>query len=144
MITLLGSLLGFASSTGVGIFKEVMNARQDSKDKSHELSMIAQASSDRREEAVITSIGTANIEIQKTVQNVANNSSQWVNNISGLIRPSICAFFALEFFVLTILVAFGYIDKTLFETIWSTEQSSIFAAVISFYFGNRMTSKFVK
>jgi hypothetical protein len=144
MITLLGSLLGFASSTGVGIFKEVMNARQDSKDKAHELSMIAQASADRREEAVITSIGTANIEIQKTVQNVANNSSQWVNNISGLIRPSICAFFALEFFVLTILVAFGYIDKTLFETIWSTEQSSIFAAVISFYFGNRMTSKFVK
>ena len=144
MITLIGSLLGFASSTGVGIFKEVMNARQDSKDKAHELAMIQQASADRREEAIITSMGDQNVEIQKTVQTVANNSSQWVNNISGLIRPSICAFFALELFILTILVAFGYIDQEMFKTIWSSEQSAIFGAVISFYFGNRMTSKMIK
>ncbi len=144
MLTILGSVLGFVSSTGPGIFKQIMESRQDSKDKAHELAMIAQQSADRREEAVITSIGDANVEIQKTVQTVANNSSQWVNNICGLIRPAICAFFALEFFILTILLAFGFIDTAMFNTVWSPETSLIFSSIISFYFGNRLTQKWSK
>ena len=141
MFTILGSLLGFVTSTGPGIFAKIMDARQDTKDKEHELNMISQASSDRSEEAIITSIGDANVEIQKTVQTISNNSSQWVNNICALIRPVMCIFFVVEFFLLTILLAFQQINVEMYRAIWSPETSGIFASIVAFYFGNRLVQK---
>ena len=144
MLTLLGSVLGFVTSTGPGIFKQIMDSRQDAKDKSHELALMAQGAADRKDEALIEGIGDANVEIQKTSQTIMNNSSQWVVNIAGLIRPIIAFFFLFEFMLLTMLAAFGVITEGQFNEIWSPETGAIFACVISFYFGNRLVSKWQK
>ena len=64
MLTLLGSVLGFVTSTGPGIFKQIMDSRQDVKDNEHELALIAQESKERRDEAVITSARDTNVAVQ--------------------------------------------------------------------------------
>lgn len=144
MLTLLGSALGFLTSTGPGIFNKIMDSRQDAKDKAHELAMMAQAGSDRREEALLDGIGQANVEVQKTSQAEINNASTWVVNICALIRPIICIFFLLEYLILTLLAAFGVISEGQFSEIFSPEISAIFGSIISFYFGNRLVSKWTK
>ena len=121
-----------------------MDSRQDAKDKAHELAMMAQAGSDRREEALLDGIGQANVEVQKTSQAEINNASTWVVNICALIRPIICIFFLLEYLILTLLAAFGVISEGQFSEIFSPEISAIFGSIISFYFGNRLVSKWTK
>ena len=46
MISLLGSLLGFVTATGPSIFKQFMDAKQDARDKEHELKIMAKQSQD--------------------------------------------------------------------------------------------------
>jgi hypothetical protein len=144
MLTLLGSLLGFVTSTGPGIFKEIMSARQDAKDKEHELKLMAQQSQDRRDEAVITSAGEANVAVQESVQETTKRASLWVVNLSGSVRPVVTYSFFAEFVLLTALRAFDAIDDATYSMIWSENTEAIFATILAFWFGQRLTSKWVR
>ena len=99
MISLLGSLLGFVTATGPSIFKQFMDAKQDARDKEHELKIMAQQSQDRRDSALIERVGEA---------------------------------------------AFDLISLELFQLLWSNEVVSIFSVIISFWFGQRLVSKWAK
>jgi len=53
-------------------------------------------------------------------------------------------FFFFEFVLLTILSAFDMISVELFKLLWSTEISGIFSVIVSFWFGQRLVSKWTK
>lgn len=144
MITLLGSLLGFVTSTGPSIFKTFMDAKQDTRDKEHELKLMAQQSQDRRDEAIIESVGQVNVEVHKSSQQDSKRASRWVVNLSASVRPLITYFFFLEFVLLTFLSAFGLISLDLFQLLWSESITGIFSVIISFWFGQRLVSKWTK
>ena len=144
MISLLGSLLGFETSTGPGIYKTYMDSKQDVRDKEHELKIMSQQSQDRRDEAVITSVGEANIAVHKSSDEQTRRASVWVVNLSATVRPVITYFFFLEFVLLTFLSAFDLITPEIFKYLWSDEIISIFSVIISFWFGQRLVSKWSK
>lgn len=144
MLSLVGSLLGFATSTGPGLFKMWMEGKQDARDKEHELKIMAQQSQDRRDQAVITSVGETNISVHKNADEHTKRASQWVVNLSATVRPVITYFFFLEFVLLTFLSAFGLISAELFDKLWSDEIVGIFSVIISFWFGQRLVSKWSK
>ena len=144
MISLLGSLLGFVTSTGPSIFKQYMDAKQDARDKEHELKIMAKQSQDRRDEAIITSVGEANVAVHKNADEQTKRASTWVVNLSATVRPVITYFFFLEFVLLTFLSAFDMISVELFKYLWSDEIVSIFSVIISFWFGQRLVSKWSK
>ena len=144
MITLLGSLLGFVTSTGPSIFKTFMDAKQDTRDKEHELKIMSQQSQDRRDEAIIESVGEANIAVHKSSDEQTRRASIWVVNLAATVRPLITYFFFLEFVLLTVLSAFGMINQELFQLLWSNEVVGIFSVIISFWFGQRLVSKWTK
>jgi len=144
MLTILGSIIGFVTSTGPGIFKTIMDAKQHARDQEHELKLMAQQSADRRDEAVITSAGLANIAVQESSQENIKRASVWVVNLSATVRPVIAYAFFFLFATLSILAAFDVISEGHFSEIWTEEIQAIFAAIISFYYGNRLTSKWVK
>ena len=144
MISLLGSLLGFVTATGPSIFKQFMDAKQDARDKEHELKIMAQQSQDRRDEALIESVGEANIAVHRSSDEQTKRASQWVVNLSATVSPLITYFFFLEFVLLTFLSAFDLISLELFQLLWSNEVVSIFSVIISFWFGQRLVSKWAK
>ena len=144
MISLLGSLLGFVTATGPSIFKQFMDAKQDARDKEHELKIMAQQSQDRRDEALIESVGEANIAVHRSSDEQTKRARQWVVNLSATVRPLITYFFFLEFVLLTFLSAFDLISLELFQLLWSNEVVSIFSVIISFWFGQRLVSKWAK
>jgi hypothetical protein len=144
MISLIGSLLGFVTSTGPGIFKTYMDSKQDVRDKEHELKIMSQQSQDRRDEAVITSVGKANIAVHKSSDAQTKRASVWVVNLSATVRPVITYFFFLEFVLLTFLSAFDMITPEVFKYLWSDEIIGIFSVIISFWFGQRLISKWSK
>ena len=121
MLTLLGSVLGFVTSTGPGIFKQIMDSRQD----------------------VITSAGDANVAVQESTQELTKRGSLWTVNLAASVRPIITYCFFFEFVLLTVLSSFGYIDQAQFNQIFEPV-SGIFATIISFWFGQRLVSKWAK
>lgn len=143
MLTLIGSILGFVTSTGPGIFKQVMDSRQDSKDKSHELALMAQGAANRLDEAIVTGVGDANVAVQKSSQEITKRASQTIVNLQASVRPVITYCFFFEFFLLTVLSAFDVIDAPQFKEIWEPV-SGIFATILSFWFGSRLVSKWSK
>ena len=144
MFSLLGSLLGFVTSIGPGIFNKIMDAKQDTRDKAHELTMHAQVSADKRDTAIVDGINSGNIAVQDSVQTTMQHASQKMVDLSASVRPVITYAFFFEFVFLTILVAVGWISETQYNTIWSAEMAGIFATIISHWFGNKLVSKWTK
>jgi hypothetical protein len=118
-----------------------MDSKQDQRDKEHELKLMQQQSQDKRDEAIITSVGEANIAVHRSSDEQTKRASQWVVNISASVRPLITYFFFLEFVLLTFLSAFNKISPELFQKLWSNEMVGIFSVIISFWFGQRLVSK---
>ena len=64
-------------------------------------------------------------------------SSQWVINLSSSVRPIMTYLLFLEFMILTFMLAFNSIDLEMYNRIWSNEIQAVWAAVVSFWFGQR-------
>lgn len=144
MLSLLGSLLGFVTSTGPGIFNKIMDAKQDARDKAHELEMQKQISADRRDQAIIEGTGNANVAIQTTAQQTVNNASKWIVNLAGSVRPVITYAFFGEFVMLQVAVFNDWITADQYGVLWTPEVQAIFATIIAFWFGQRLTSKWTR
>lgn len=140
MISLLGSLLGF----GTSFLPKVMDYFQEKRDQKHELAMM-----DKQLEQKIKlgdqKLQFINVEadiretevLQKSHTEVTKQSSKWVVNLSATVRPVMTYLLFFEFIGLTYLLAFGAIDGTLYSLIWSSEMQAVWAAVVSFWFGQR-------
>ncbi len=147
MFTFLGSLLGFVSSSVPSIFKII----QRKQDNAQELAMIkaqgeiqAKAGARKLESDITKADVAAMVAAMKNDRVITGKSSQWVINLSASVRPCIAYLFFIEFIALTAGVFFGGITIVEFNAVWGQETQAIFAAVISFYYGQRTLHKLVK
>lgn len=144
MIALLGSLIGFFGAWVPEIFKIF----RDKSDKSHEITLLqmqidAQKSQGQQH---IEEIGAANAAAQYTaLYGTYITKIEWVDALNGTVRPVM----AYGFFVLYAAIKFlqfqmigaGAPAFMYFDVMWTPEDQATFAAIISFYFGQRAIAK---
>ena len=147
MLTLLGSLLGFVTSA----FPDLLGLFRDSQDRKHELAIL-----DRQMEQM--KLGhqqrLEEIEIQGDIaesQALYRHDKPvgvvWVDSLRASVRPIITyAFFllfaAVKGSALYLLIAVeGLLLAEALPQIWDPETQALFAAVMSFWFGQRALSK---
>lgn len=147
MLTLLGSLLGF----GTSFLPKVMDFFQDRADKKHELDLMKmqmeaqkETHSQRLEELAIEADTREFEALQRT--NV-NTGVRWIDGLRGSVRPVITyLFFGLFIFVeVSAYIALANETKDslrALQTVWDEETKALFAAVMSFWFGNRAIEKY--
>ena len=146
MITLLGSLLGFL----VGIFPEIMKFINKKKDLSHELAVLDRQMDSMRDghfmrcqEITLRGNHAEQVALLKSVR---PSKIRWVEGLASSVRPVL----TYSFFILyvAVKVAQFLIIKEMGATwingivqIWSIEDETLFAAVMSFWFGSRAMTK---
>ena len=140
MLSLLGSLLGF----GTSFLPKLLGFFEEKRDQAHELKLM-----DKQLEQQIKlgeqKLQYMNVEadnreteaLQKSQTKMTVKSSQWVINLSSSVRPIMTYLLFLEFMILTFMLAFNSIDLEMYNRIWSNEIQAVWAAVVSFWFGQR-------
>ena len=140
MLTILGSLLGFATS----FLPKVMGYFEEKRDQAHELRLMDKQLENQKV------IGAQKLQmmhvdadireseaILKHDANVTSKASQWVINLSASVRPVMTYLFFIEFFTLTLCVNLGWLTWEEYHQIWDEPMQAIFATVVSFWFGSR-------
>jgi len=156
MLTLFSTLISFLS----GGLPNLLNFFQDRQDKKHELAMAAmQMDQQLRMQAAgfqsqehIEEIKTHQLEIQSAADErqalyahdiaIGQGASQWVINMRASVRPAIT--FGL-FFLLVFVDVFGFYYAihtnvpfdTALNILWDDETQTIWASVVSFWFGTQ-------
>ena len=147
MLTLLGSLLGFISST----FPDLLNIWKDRADRNHELAILDRQMeaqklnhSNRLEEIHVQ----ADISESKALYSHASQPSgvPWVEALRATVRPIITYAFFMLFATVKIAALFqllnsGFTVADSLIIIWDGETQALFAAVMSFWFGQRALAK---
>ncbi len=147
MLTLLGSLLGFISST----FPDLLNIWKDRADRSHELAILDRQMeaqklnhTNRLEEIHVQ----ADISESKALYSHASQPSgvPWVEALRATVRPMITYAFFVLFATVKIAALFqllnsGFTVADSLIIIWDGETQALFAAVMSFWFGQRALTK---
>ena len=146
MVTLLAAISGFLSS----IAPEILKFLKDNSDKKHELEILdkqvqySQIMSQQRLEEIYISRDIAN---STALSNTYNTGITWVDAFNGTVRPLL----AYSFFLLYAVLKYvqyqslgGGITIENIYLIWTTDDQTIFATIISFYFGQRSFSKIWK
>ena len=140
MLSLLGSLLGF----GTSFLPKLLGFFEEKRDQAHELKLM-----DKQLEQQINlgeqKLQFMNVEadireteaLQKSQTKMTVKSSQWVINLSSSVRPIMTYLLFAEFMILTFMLAFNSIDLEMYNRIWSNEIQAVWAAVVSFWFGQR-------
>lgn len=144
MLTLFGSVLGFATS----MVQPIMGFLQDRADKKHEITMIgvqaeAQAKIGQLQlEAthVEADIREAEALLRHDTE-VQKRASQWVVNLAASVRPVMTYLFFAEFVILSCAMFAGWIDKSTYAAIWNEPTQALWAAVVSFWFGSRTLAR---
>lgn len=148
MLTLLGSLLGFISSA----FPDLLKIWQDKQDRKHELQILDRqmeqmrlGHNQRLEEIAV------NADISESLALLKHDSQLsgigWVDGLRSSVRPIITYAFFLLFttvklcalYVLTIEQGQAFVEAL--PQIWDAETQALFAAVMSFWFGQRALAK---
>jgi hypothetical protein len=148
MLTLLGSLLGFLGSA----FPQILKLFQEAHDRRHELAILnlqmeqqRQGHQQRLEE--IKSDG----EIKQSLALYQHDSQpagyKWVEALRASVRPVLTYAFFLLFAAVKIaglyaMVGFdGMSLAVALPLIWDTETQALFAAIMTFWFGQRAMGK---
>ena len=149
MITLLGSLLGF----GTSFLPEVLNyfrAGQEHKHNLERMSLEMDMMAKRNE--LKLNIIDKQAEIKETeglYKHDSMDAGGFINALRGSVRPVITyVFFGLFVSIkITALIALMNSGNDLgrsLSLIWDDSTSGLFAAIISFWFGGRAVSKYMK
>ena len=148
MMTLLGSLLGF----GTSFLPEVLNFFKAGQEHKHNLERM-QLEMDlmaRRSELKIQELDKQ-AEIKETeglYKHDSIDAGGFVNALRGSVRPVITyAFFGLFVAIKTVAVMTLMNEQSAdlagaLNVIWDDNTAGLFAAIMSFWFGNRAVSKY--
>ncbi len=147
MLTLLGSLLGFVTSA----FPDLLGLFRDRQDRQHELAIL-----DRQLEQMKRGHQQRLEEIEVQAD-IAESKAlyrhdkpvgvAWVDALRASVRPVVTYAFFLLFAgvkgsALYVLIAVeGLVLADALPRIWDPETQALFAATLSFWFGNRALSK---
>lgn len=148
MLTLLGSLLGFISSA----FPDLLKLWQDKQDRKHELEILDRqmdqmrlGHNQRLEEIAVNADIKESLALLK--HDAQPSGEPWVDALRASVRPVLTyAFFllfaAVKFCALYVMVADdGLTFVVALTNIWDAETQALFAAVMSFWFGQRALAK---
>jgi len=148
MIALLGSVLGFGTSflpQVLGFFQ----AKQEHKNKLEEMKLRGelQAMGVNLELQVLDK--KAEIEETKAIYGYANPTSGFSAGLAASVRPVITYLFFALFMASKAVVMVKVMEQggdwtQSVELMFDDETKALFAAIISFWFGNRAVSKFMK
>jgi len=148
MLTLLGSLLGFISST----FPDLLKFWQDKQDRKHELQILDRqmeqmrlGHNQRLDEIAINADVSQSLALYK--HDSQPSGVTWVDGLRASVRPMITyGFFILFAWVklsaVILLMNQGglNINEALIQ-IWDGETQALFAGILSFWFGSRSLAK---
>tara|TARA_R110002051_G_scaffold18015_2_gene51979 strand:- start:18 stop:455 length:438 start_codon:yes stop_codon:yes gene_type:complete len=140
MLSILGSVLGF----GTSFLPKVLGFFEEKRDQAHELQMMDKQL-EQQLQIGVQKIQMVNVDadiretevLHKEHASITKKSSQWVINLSASVRPIITYCLFIEFAVLTLSVNMAWIGMEQYTMIWNSEFQAIFAAVVSFWFGQR-------
>ena len=148
MLTLLGSLLGFISSA----FPDLLKLWQDKQDRKHELAILDRQMAQMRlghhqrlEEIAVNADSNESLALLK--HDAQPSGVPWVDALRASVRPVLTyAFFllfaAVKCSALYVMVADdGLTFVVALTNIWDAETQALFAAVMSFWFGQRALAK---
>jgi hypothetical protein len=144
MLTILGSFIGFLGS----IFPDLVKYFQDRQDKSHELKLfdrqieVMKLNHRFRVQEMKDMIDL--VETQGLYRPIAQTKIKWVDALCASVRPVI----TYTFFLLYAGVKWAQVHTLLTVTdqmtfsnalirVWHDEDQALFAAVMSFWFGQR-------
>ena len=148
MLTLLGSLLGFISSA----FPDLLRLWQDHQDRKHELAILDRqmeqmrlGHAQRLEEIAVE----ADIAESKALYRHDSRPSgvKWVDGLRASVRPVITYAFFLLFTTVKTAALYVLVNEQglsiiqALPKIWDPETQALFAAVMSFWFGQRALAK---
>jgi len=142
MITLLGSLLGF----GTSFLPEVLNYFKANQEHKHNMEMMT-----RRSELQLE-VMDKQAEIKETeglYKHDSMDAGGFINALRGSVRPIITyvffgLFVAIKVTALIALMNSGNDLGRSLSLIWDENTSGLFAAIMSFWFGGRSISKYMK
>ena len=150
MMSLLGSLLGF----GTSFLPEVLSffkAGQEHKQKLETMKMEAELMEKRSALKLQELDKHPDIAETKGIyeHDRSIDAGGFVNALRGSVRPVITYAFFLMFVAVEVVVIVKVLDaggdwKDAVELMWSPETQGLFAAIMSFWFGNRAVSKYMK
>lgn len=148
MFTLLGSLLGFFSSA----FPDLLGIWRDRADRQHELSILdrqvklQQQGHTQRLEAINLQADIS--ESQALYRHDSTPSGvKWIDGLRASVRPILTYAFFTVFTTVKIAILVKLINSNVVLTdalilVWDAETQALFAAVMSFWFGQRALAKF--
>ena len=150
MMSLLGSLLGF----GTSFLPEVLNffkAGQEHKQKLETMKLQAELMEKRSALKLQELDKQADIAETKGIyeHDRSIDAGGFVNALRGSVRPVITYAFFLMFAATEVVIIVKVMEtggdwKAAGELMWTPETQGLFAAIMSFWFGNRAVSKYMK
>ena len=150
MMTIIGSLLGF----GTSFLPEVLNYFKRGQEQKYELQrmqMEMELMAKRSELNIAELDKEAEIKETEGLYKHDNvDAGGFINALRGSVRPIITyAFFGL-FVAIKVTALLSLINQSgvslnlALDTIWDDQTAGLFAAIMSFWFGNRAVSKYYK
>lgn len=148
MITLLGSLIGFTSAA----LPNLLQLWQENANHKHELAMLdvqikqQQQIHQNKLQKINTKADIAEIKSLHKHDSLPSGYT-WIEGLRSSVRPVITYAFFLLFATVKLASLFAMLDNgnSLNESllhIWDNETQALFAAVVSFWFGQRALVKF--
>jgi hypothetical protein len=148
MITLLGSLLGF----GTSFLPEVLNYFKAGQEHKHKLELmrVEMDMMSKRSELKLQLLDKeADIkETEGLYKHDSVDAGGFINALRGSVRPIITycffgLFVAIKVTALLALMDTGHDLGRSLSLIWDDATAGLFAAIMSFWFGNRAVSKYM-
>ena len=140
MLSLVGSILGF----GTSFLPKVLGYFEEKRDQAHELQMMdkqleqqLQIGKQKMQMMDIDADIRETETLHKEHASITSKSSQWCVNLSASVRPIITYCLFIEFAILTLSVNMDWITAQQYTMIWNEEFQAVWAAVVSFWFGQR-------
>ena len=150
MMSLLGSLLGF----GTSFLPEVLNyfkAGQEHQQKLETMRMEAELMEKRSALKLQELDKQADIQESKSIyeHDRSIDAGGFVNALRGSVRPVITYAFFLMFAATEAVIMIKVFEtggdwKDAVQLMWTPETQGLFAAIMSFWFGNRAVSKYMR
>ena len=148
MLTILGSLLGFATSTVPSIV-DFFKDKEEKKQKTEELKLQIEAKKQGVDLDIKLFEAKKDFDEQKMLlahDTALGTQKGFINSLRAFVRPFITYVFFLTFIGVKIVLVYQAIKNgsdlnATLDVVWDEQTEALFAAIISFWFGSRAMPK---
>ena len=148
MLTVLGSLLGFAGSAVPSVI-DYFKDKEEKKQKTEEFKLQLQAKKEGVDLDIKLFDAKKDFEEQKMLlahDAALGSRPGFINALRAFVRPFITYVFFLTFIVVKVTLVYQAIKNgsdlnATLEVVWDDQTEALFAAIISFWFGSRAMPK---